>query len=351
MNKSSLVPKKVTDKNGKATTVYVNPDQDAALSDKQRALGVAKSRSVEIGDMDPPEIDGILGELHGQRFDAMLRKERLEQTVQRLQEFRYGQDLIPQKQAEIAELDEEMNRLVSEMTPYNEEFTNAGGWNRAFLVTGSANGHVHSSMSCSTCRPTTQYAWMTDYSGSSEEEIVDAAGERACTVCYPSAPVETLSQPSRMVDPEEEERRQEREARREQLARERDAKGIWNEDGSDVVIDGYHYKTETSVEREAVDLFASERDFTNYAYQYEDMRRADPNSSLPNFGEYLEGKRDMIESKRAMAEELAKALAFKRGETIEDTISALEEKAEKKFRRDWNLKKGDETPPSARTFL
>src|SRR5699024_12010413 len=69
-----------------------------------------------------------------------------------------------------------------------EAFRLRGGWNRAFLVAG-ANGHVHSSTSCSTCHPTTQYAWMTDYSGADEDTIVADAGYRACTVCYPSAPV------------------------------------------------------------------------------------------------------------------------------------------------------------------
>lgn len=44
-------------------------------------------------------------------------------------------------------------------------------------------------MSCSTCFPTTQFGWVTEFSGKDEAEIVAAAGEGACTVCYPSAPV------------------------------------------------------------------------------------------------------------------------------------------------------------------
>src|SRR5699024_1181900 len=73
-----------------------------------------------------------------------------------------------------------------------------GGWNRAFLVAG-AGGHVHSSTDCSTCRPTTQYAWMTNYSGADEDTIVSDAGYRACTVCYPSAPVgDERSMPTEM---------------------------------------------------------------------------------------------------------------------------------------------------------
>src|SRR5699024_5899524 len=52
-----------------------------------------------------------------------------------------------------------------------EAFRIRGGWNRAFLV-ANTNGHVHSSTSCSTCRATTQFAWMTDYSGAAEDTIV-----------------------------------------------------------------------------------------------------------------------------------------------------------------------------------
>lgn len=61
------------------------------------------------------------------------------------------------------------------------------GWSRFFLVRAS-NGHIHSSMSCSTCFPTTEYGWLVDVSGLTEAEAVAVHGERLCTVCYPSAP-------------------------------------------------------------------------------------------------------------------------------------------------------------------
>ena len=47
---------------------------------------------------------------------------------------------------------------------------------------------------------------MIEYSGKSEEEIVEAAASRACTVCYPSAPVDVLKRPTRMFGPDELER-------------------------------------------------------------------------------------------------------------------------------------------------
>ena len=71
-------------------------------------------------------------------------------------------------------------------------------WTRAFLVINS-NGHVHSSMDCNTCFPTTRYQWLIQYSNDDENTIVEDAGQDACTICYPSAPAEVLNRPSRIV--------------------------------------------------------------------------------------------------------------------------------------------------------
>ena len=103
----------------------------------------------------------------------------------------------------LAALRAETATNTAAQAPLHAEFRARGGWTRAFLVVTKGKGHVHSSMSCSTCYPTTQYAWMVEYSGQDEAEIVDAAGERACTVCYPSAPVEVLAKPTRMFSAKE----------------------------------------------------------------------------------------------------------------------------------------------------
>jgi D-alanyl-D-alanine carboxypeptidase len=63
-------------------------------------------------------------------------------------------------------------------------------------------------MSCSTCYPNTHYAWLTEYSGKDEEEIVYAAGELACTVCFPSAPTEVLTRIGEIRRPSDLEREQ-----------------------------------------------------------------------------------------------------------------------------------------------
>lgn len=81
-----------------------------------------------------------------------------------------------------------------EIQPFTQRF-NEEQWTRAFLVV-NANGHVHKDMNCSSCFPSTRYEWKYELSGKNEEEIIALAGERACTLCYPQAPVEVLKKPT-----------------------------------------------------------------------------------------------------------------------------------------------------------
>lgn len=81
--------------------------------------------------------------------------------------------------AQLAELERRSDEL-------EETYT---GWSRFFLVT-SSSGHVHSSMHCSTCRPTTTFGWLPELSGQTESAAVDELGPTLCSVCFPSAPVD-----------------------------------------------------------------------------------------------------------------------------------------------------------------
>lgn len=78
------------------------------------------------------------------------------------------------------------------LAPLTAEFQRRGGWSRFYLAK-SSNGHIHSSMDCSTCNrnfKATQFGWLTDLSGMSEEAAVEAHGAILCTVCFPSAPLD-----------------------------------------------------------------------------------------------------------------------------------------------------------------
>lgn len=81
-------------------------------------------------------------------------------------------------------------RLREEMAELDGEYVARGRWSRFFLVTSSAGGHVHSSMSCHTCKVTTEYGWQPQLSGKTELDAVAEHGAILCTACFPSAPVE-----------------------------------------------------------------------------------------------------------------------------------------------------------------
>jgi hypothetical protein len=72
-----------------------------------------------------------------------------------------------------------------ELAAHEENYT---GWTRFMLVT-SSTGHVHSSMNCSTCRWTTEFAPVVALSGSTADEAIAALGETLCSVCFPDAPI------------------------------------------------------------------------------------------------------------------------------------------------------------------
>lgn len=129
-------------------------------------------------------------------------------------------------------------KVINQKIDDSETIYESFGWSRAFLVVANSGGHVHSSMRCSTCYPTTKFNWCVDYSGADEDDIVGDAGERACTVCYPTAPVDVLSRPSKIFSEEERQKVAERDARRVALA-EKKAKAALKAataDGSELVV-------------------------------------------------------------------------------------------------------------------
>lgn len=119
------------------------------------------------------------------------------------------------------------------------EYGRRGGWTRAYLVT---DGHVHKTRRCSSCnngQSPTRFSWMIDYSGKSEEEIIQAAGHRACTICYPSAPVGRKAPRSVMLTPEEIARdgaRADAAQAKEARAAAKAAKAITDSDGSPLKV-------------------------------------------------------------------------------------------------------------------
>lgn len=167
----------------------------------------------------------------------------------------------------LAALDEAREALRAnhaEQARIGAEYTARGGWTRAFLVT---DGHVHSSMQCSTCNNgeyATSFTWLYDFSGRTEAEVIDAAADRACTTCYPNAPVLTAG-PSTLMTPDERTRAEKRNdaatAKAERLAK-KIANGL-TADGSEfkVTYPGYN-------NTEGRDYFKTEKAAVEWMVRY-----------------------------------------------------------------------------------
>lgn len=91
----------------------------------------------------------------------------------------------------LAEIREREAEVAREYEAYDALNAAYDGWARFFVVTSSA-GHIHSSMSCGTCRVTTTYGWLPSLSGLTEADAVAECGPALCSVCFPSAPLDHL---------------------------------------------------------------------------------------------------------------------------------------------------------------
>jgi uncharacterized protein YhaN len=184
------------------------------------------------------ETDTKLAELYQKRQEIELSITATRAMVARMQDKTWEQARVAQYRENIKFYRNEVYNLNEQCEPL-EALYREHKWTRYYLV-DNTNGHVHSSMSCSTCYDSTAYYWCVDQSGLTAEELVELAGEEACTVCFPEAPVSALNRPSRLSTPEREERdrkKAEREARSAELAQKREANSLTNPDGSPVLVD------------------------------------------------------------------------------------------------------------------
>ena len=144
------------------------------------------------------KIDTELSSWYHKRWDVSSKLDVAEDSI-RFYEKHYPNlvEEIQKYKDKVAKLNQEYAKIQAEIKKLDAIY-DQDPWTRAFLVINS-NGHVHSSMDCNTCFPTTRYNWLVQYSNDDEKTIVEDAGQDACTVCYPSAPAEVLNRPSRIV--------------------------------------------------------------------------------------------------------------------------------------------------------
>ncbi len=136
----------------------------------------------------PRETDEALAAIYAPR-SAILRK--IEDAQERLILSYVAKS--PERRAQLEQVVTDCRAALAALDTAAEPFQaiyRANPWTRFFLVPG---GHLHRSMSCSSFRWNTRIFWLPEYSGKTEAEIVALAGEAACTICYPSAPVDRRS--------------------------------------------------------------------------------------------------------------------------------------------------------------
>jgi hypothetical protein len=194
---------------------------------------------MDLTTMTPAEIDELWAPIQSReaqaRSERYLLREQLHNAevaekrgLDKLSNWnrRSVESALAERPAQIQKATEAMDAAIAEQSPFRTEWNRRGGWTRAYLVITNGKGHVHRSMSCSTCYVTTQFGWLTECSGMNEQEIVDAAGERACTVCYASAPVELRLDRKTTLFSEDEKRKAAERAEREEKRRQADAAKI-----------------------------------------------------------------------------------------------------------------------------
>ncbi|MFD7247942.1 hypothetical protein ACFV6Y_39105 [Streptomyces massasporeus] len=265
----------------------------------------------------PAEIDAVLNDLGFERAKAISRAEAFAKLAHDYAEPESPRRRPDPQQAKFyegkaAEERVKAQELAGQIAPLNAEYDRRGGWPRAFLVQNSG-GHVHGSMGCSTCFPSTQYAWLTDYSGKGEDEIVYAAGELACTVCYPSAPVDVLKRVGEIRRPSDLER--------ERIAAEKAAKDA--EKAAAAVVDPESGDVLYKTERAALNAIGSAlKDIRWYEFKHPDQSKWE-----------------------ALAGKAVNALAARRGVDPADLMAELTAKADKAnaagIRKAWRELKAD----------
>lgn len=318
---------------GAAATLALDPEYDL-----ETAYGreMQRVREMPLDSLHPRQIDERYVELLGEYNSLQRRLASASSSVAYTKERmataeRAGRDApwfaheLAQHETKLAEAQERVRDMGDALDIYEDEYRDRGGWTRGFLVT-SSNGHVHKTRHCSTCLPTTEFALLPHYSGGTEEQLVSDAGEKACTTCYPSAPVDQLARASRLVGDEAREAREAAAARKVEIAKAKAAKGITGPDGGELRIpSSYSYKpgmtdlikTEATAQKEAVDELMNVYTLVT------------PGAHQP-WPERQKERQERIEGRLPL---LINALARKRGQEPEQVLAELAPKAAAKFKR------------------
>ena len=271
------------------------------------------------------KIDTELSSWYEKRWALVSKLESAEEAK------KFYEKHYPNRVEEIEKAIEKIARVKSEISKVNVEISklnaiyNQDPWTRAFLVLAS-NGHVHSSMDCNTCFPTTRYNWLVQYSNDDENTIVEDAGEDACTICYPSAPAEVLNRPSRIVTADKIAKAQakaERDTKREaKLAKQKaDAP---TKSGEFLYFKDGKYTEEIRTERTAVS------EWNNLQYRITSEVVTHYYNGEAHTEESIQHQKDQILKAQDKADIICQSLAEKHGVSFDQQLKILQTKYKKR---------------------
>jgi hypothetical protein len=263
---------------------------------------MAKTAMTKLAGLTPVEVDTVLAANWDEQARLMSYIQGAQSAADRYSKGGLTQ-LAAREQAEVAKHVAALKAACVAAQPYEAEYTRRR-WHRYFLVT-NGYGHVHRERSCTTCFPTTRYAWLVTLSGCDERAMVAEYGTDACTVCFPNAPV--LARQLGAVSKTQREReaaRTARQAKRAAAEAKRQANSITNPDGTVLMDASWTIYTVSEARRRLVDAAGTIcRDIPNKEWQ---------------------------EKNRVAFERIARALAAKTGEDIEVLKNAALAKAMKR---------------------
>lgn len=277
----------------------------------------------------PAEIDTRIAAIAVRRSEIEMGFQRAEYVITN----RYASDeSIAKAQADVKALNAELADLIDEVAPLNAAYR-AQRWTRYYLVTNS-NGHVHTSTECETCFADTSFGWLTQFSGTEQDEMGKLSGMDACARCFPNLPAEVMQakRDARVDTPERITAREEREA----AAAARDAKkaaklakaaaeAITNPDGTPVQdIAGNVLAREPKVRSEYINDAALAQFMTQPELVFQ--------------GGLSDEEHQAVCAKRAAnlgadAARYLAALAHKAGVTTDEMTAQLEKKVQAAYRR------------------
>lgn len=266
---------------------------------------------MQIATASPAEIDGEIVATRRQRGNV-------DHSI-RIQQYIFENKFASAEkraasETKIRELIAQENELATQERELHGEFNARGGWTRYYIVQNTG-GHVHTSMDCNTCFDTTDFGWLTQFSGTGHDEMGTLSGMDACAICFPGLSPEVMAakRDARVDTPERIADREQRDAEKAEKAAKAAAKAITNPDGTALQL--FDYFGELKLVKSDI---AASRIVMDSAYNIR-----------------IYGIIQPADEKWAQNVEVGlRALAHKRDTTVEDERAALTKKVEAKYRRE-----------------